>query len=274
MSAKQKKYIKIAYLLLLSLMLTVSAVLFILSCLDIYGMDKIAINGTLYLFTRERIGEAFSKIAIPVYFTAALALLGIPLEIFVFEDERIKSPADNSRALKLLLSKLDVNAASSESLKVIEREEKKRKMLNTVLFALLAAGSAGALVFALNGDNYSSTDINQSILTVLGLVLACLSPATVFAFINIYAANKSMDSEIKAVRKEIAGGAFLHSSENKSDVNKYSFFKKNEKKIKIVLTSVIAAVSVLFVILGIFNGGLDDVIAKAVKICQECIGMG
>ncbi len=28
------------------------------------------------------------------------------------------------------------------------------------------------------------------------------------------------------------------------------------------------------VILGILNGGLRDVLAKAVKICTECIGLG
>ena len=30
----------------------------------------------------------------------------------------------------------------------------------------------------------------------------------------------------------------------------------------------------VLVILGILNGGLRDVLAKAVKICTECIGLG
>ena len=32
--------------------------------------------------------------------------------------------------------------------------------------------------------------------------------------------------------------------------------------------------AVALVILGILNGGLRDVLAKAVKICTECIGLG
>ncbi|MBO7195979.1 MAG: thioredoxin [Clostridia bacterium] len=34
------------------------------------------------------------------------------------------------------------------------------------------------------------------------------------------------------------------------------------------------AVAAALVILGIFNGGVSDVFAKAVKICTECIGLG
>ena len=37
---------------------------------------------------------------------------------------------------------------------------------------------------------------------------------------------------------------------------------------------VILAVAVVFVLIGIFNGGVADVLSKAVKICTECIGLG
>ncbi len=36
----------------------------------------------------------------------------------------------------------------------------------------------------------------------------------------------------------------------------------------------IAAVAVIFLIVGIINGGMADVFAKAVRICTECIGLG
>ena len=34
------------------------------------------------------------------------------------------------------------------------------------------------------------------------------------------------------------------------------------------------AVALVFVAVGVANGGADDVTAKAVKICSECIGLG
>ena len=36
----------------------------------------------------------------------------------------------------------------------------------------------------------------------------------------------------------------------------------------------VAVVGVVLVVVGILNGGMQDVFAKAVKICTECIGLG
>ena len=34
------------------------------------------------------------------------------------------------------------------------------------------------------------------------------------------------------------------------------------------------AVAVVFIVLGVMNGGLRDVLVKAINICTECIGLG
>ncbi len=34
------------------------------------------------------------------------------------------------------------------------------------------------------------------------------------------------------------------------------------------------ALAVVFVIIGIFNGSMNDVFVKAVKVCTECVGLG
>ena len=36
----------------------------------------------------------------------------------------------------------------------------------------------------------------------------------------------------------------------------------------------VIALAVAFIILGVSNGGMKDVLGKAVKICTECIGLG
>ncbi|MBQ1410176.1 MAG: thioredoxin [Oscillospiraceae bacterium] len=40
------------------------------------------------------------------------------------------------------------------------------------------------------------------------------------------------------------------------------------------LWAVLFCVGILLVVLGVLNGGARDVLAKAVKICSECIGLG
>ncbi|MBE6675756.1 MAG: thioredoxin [Clostridia bacterium] len=42
----------------------------------------------------------------------------------------------------------------------------------------------------------------------------------------------------------------------------------------IVVRSVLIAAAVLMIVFGIFNGGMHDVLQKAIKICTECIGLG
>ena len=46
------------------------------------------------------------------------------------------------------------------------------------------------------------------------------------------------------------------------------------KKLLTLIMTAILAVGALFVILGIANGGMADVVQKAIKICTECIGLG
>ena len=40
------------------------------------------------------------------------------------------------------------------------------------------------------------------------------------------------------------------------------------------LRGVILAVGIVLIVLGILNGGMADVLGKAIRICTECIGLG
>ena len=41
-----------------------------------------------------------------------------------------------------------------------------------------------------------------------------------------------------------------------------------------MIRMVLLAAAVLFIVLGVMNGGLYDVLVKAINICTECIGLG
>ena len=43
---------------------------------------------------------------------------------------------------------------------------------------------------------------------------------------------------------------------------------------KKILWAVLFAAAVVLIILGVMNGGMRDVLAKAINICLECIGIG
>ena len=50
--------------------------------------------------------------------------------------------------------------------------------------------------------------------------------------------------------------------------------EKNSADYSIIVKCAVVAIAVVFIALGIVNGGMGDVFAKAVKICTECIGLG
>jgi hypothetical protein len=76
----------------------------------------------------------------------------------------------------------------------------------------------------------------------------------------------SISKELEITKKVLGVSKKTPSSEQKSD-----------KKCKIllnILRGVIVAVAVIFIAIGITNGGMADVLGKAIRICTECIGLG
>ena len=45
------------------------------------------------------------------------------------------------------------------------------------------------------------------------------------------------------------------------------------KRLRAVKIAVLVA-AVIFVIAGIFNGSMEDMLIKAINICTECVGLG
>ena len=53
----------------------------------------------------------------------------------------------------------------------------------------------------------------------------------------------------------------------------YARFSINERPL-VVIRTILLLIAVGFISWGVFNGGLYDVLVKAINICTECIGLG
>ena len=49
---------------------------------------------------------------------------------------------------------------------------------------------------------------------------------------------------------------------------------KTEFRKKLILRILLLCTGVSFIIIGLLNSGFKDVMAKAIRICLECIGIG
>ena len=94
-------------------------------------------------------------------------------------------------------------------------------------------------------------------------MLAHLLPWLLLGFAAAYAAmsicDHSMARECGQLRGEPTGAAHP-ARERRMPVN--------------ILRIVLFGAAILFIVLGVMNGGLYDVLVKAINICTECIGLG
>ena len=138
-------------------------------------------------------------------------------------------------------------------------EENLRKKIGYGTAAVVAACAALSLVYLLNRDHFTSWDLE----TVMGQMLAHTLPWTIIAFASVTAASflcrRSMEREI-ALLKGVSGSKAPEAAAKPSRL----------PYVRIALY----AVAAILIVLGINNGGMRDVLIKAINICTECIGLG
>ena len=261
-SERAGKILRLTLSIATLVMLTASAVLFVIS--------SISINATgASPYTYESIGAAFRRIAIPVYITLALVVASGIVLPFVTPDEkkRAKAPRDALHRLKLLYRSRDLAAADAEAVASVNAERRLRFVLKTVNAACLVLGVAVALAIGifnksvyLDGIGYHA--LTRSVVNVVTLVLICLAPALLVAVVRIFIDHASAMREYAVVEALPRTRVTKHAGEGA------------ESPILHIVQISVLVLAAAFVVLGIFNGGMEDVVQKAIKICTECIGLG
>ena len=73
----------------------------------------------------------------------------------------------------------------------------------------------------------------------------------------------------------IAGTVFRLQAKGKSSANNKPFEAKGmEEKTLTAIRAALLLLSLLLIGWGVWNGGMRDVLVKAINICTECIGLG
>lgn len=260
-------------------MLITVGVLYIISCIEIWK------SGTSP-FTRESIGYQLTKLLIPSIIAVISVILSFVLFIIFPTDEKKKKKTDAKDLRNILSETITLKECKVCRAEVIINERNKRFFLRTggVLVALLSL--IYPIIYLFTPESFGVTDVNTDVLLAALHVILSFIPLTAYCVISSYMIETSYNVEVETLRIAIkehptVTDAELYREEN-SSVKLISrvfdgvtaFFKKNRKVILIAVRCTVLTVGVVFVVLGIFNGGMGDVLDKAVKICRECIGLG
>lgn len=260
MSDKTKKTVWLIYGSALSVMLIIAGVLLMTACVNIYRIGDRP-------FTAENISAEFAKIAVVIQITVAMVVVGAVLAVVLPQKKNKPRAAVDKKALLERLSRaIDPAEITGETAEKLKKQKKLCKNLRATAIILIIAAAIPALLFSFNFNNFSA-DYNASVITacalILPLTLLSMGIAVAYAFIEA----ASINYQLTLVKAEIkkSGAKISASSDEKKSIS--------HKTVMIVRIS-IAAVALIFIVLGIFNGGVSDVLSKAINICTECIGLG
>lgn len=256
MNDKAIKLFRFIYGIAVSIMLGVSAVLLIAACLQIYR------SGGAQIYTPEKVAAAFAPIAMPVYITLAL-VAGSFLLTWLLPTEKKRLPAQKQYAflLRKAYEKVDLQRCNYELLQKIRQEQKKRRLALSVALAVWVIGGIVFLPQACNSGNYSeelhlATD---SVVALVWWLIPCTLIPTGCSIFSAYYSRTSIRRELELVK--LAPKA-VNAPLPQADSN------------LLYARLAILVIALGLLIGGFVAGGTADVLAKAVAICTECVGLG
>lgn len=277
------KNVRLYYGILLSIMTAVCGAFFIAAVWNLY----LTADG----FTRESMVESLNTFAlVPFIIWVVMVFIGWVLwEVFPPESKRYK----NDVRYNLYRQKKRMPETVSDELKAsftaVKREEKIVKILWIVAASICLAAAVYTVVYLCLPSSFPSVE-NKSIpvFTMVKRVLpVILSAFAVCCGVAVYE-GKSAKKQLKEMQKLTAGEkvkikptlwtVWRDKAAEKADKKFYAglvkFMDFTGKHYIAIIRIAVACVCVSFVIAGIFNKGVSQMLHKAIIICTECIGLG
>ncbi|MDE6867791.1 MAG: hypothetical protein K2J83_01440 [Clostridia bacterium] len=277
------KNVRLYYGIALSVMTAVCGAFFIAAVWNVYLSGE--------GFSRERLVESINTFAlVPFIIWVVMCFVGWVLwEVYPPESKRYK----NDVRYNLYRQKKRMPDTVSEELKAsfeaVKREEKTVKILWMVASVICLAAAVYTVVYLCLPSSFPSVE-NKSIpvFTMVKRVLpVVLAAFAVCCGVAVYE-GKSAKKQLKEVQKLTVGEKvkikpnlwtkWRDKAVQKADKRFYAglvkFMDFNGKHYVAIIRIAVACVCVAFVIAGIFNEGMNQMLQKAIIICSECIGLG
>ncbi len=256
MSEKDKKRPATCTWLLTALTVLLAALL-IWQCVDIYRLGVSPENLTetgvrkADIYTRALVGERLGRVA------WAFALWLAALVAALWERWRRHSP-------KAVLTpptenRLRLIRARRVPTEAVKREKAFRTRVYWVCGAVCCLCAVLAGVYLLDLRNFTSWDLE----TVMGAMLLHVGPWVLIAFAALMVTAQVRE---KSCLRELA---LLKDAPSQTPAQA----EEKPSRAGIVRIALFAAAALLLV-WGVCNGGMRDVLVKAINICTECVGLG
>ncbi len=254
------KYGKLIYIVT-SVFLVLLGIAFIVSCAHLF------FTGGDTPYTRERVGDYLLVLLVPSIITIFAIVAGFVYDTVTGAKIDCTVSRTNLEILSGFAPRLDSEQLSYEAKAIVQKERNDRKAFSYITYAISALLVICAFVYVTAFAEFTVENLNADVVSALAVALPLLVGAVAIHVPRVYLSEKSAERELAALKGEVKNGVKLAKPATLTE-------SENEKIAVLVGRIAVVCIGLLFIVLGIFNGGMADVLAKAVKICTECIGLG
>ena len=247
------------YLILQTALCILLAALFSAAAVRIYqeGAARKAADPLSSMYTPENTAEAFGRLS-PLLF-AALGVMAAGLILGVRDDRASRPVQDPALERDLILSRL------GEPGEEVRKEQRRQRTVRITGWAGFGACMIPIAFYCAQKAHFPEDALEAMIASLalrvfpwIGLGIGMLICAAVL--------------ERKSILREI-GAAKAQLKREKGGVKEQAEERRDEKRANTARILLLTA-AVVLIVLGVLNGGLKDVLLKAINICTECVGLG
>ena len=248
--------------IVLSVLLALTAIAFVIASVHLY------MTGGDVPYSRERVMSYFATIA-PIAFITLIAVIGSGIFSLVYHKASEQKAPPMLKGIIERMSRRIPGGKTSESYNLAKHAEKKHRralLVSTLGISLVFA--ILALIFICNPARYTVEDVNTDI--AFSALIGGVAAIGIFAalFVRAIFVERSYQRELEATRAELRRLAPTGELSDGAEI------PLGEGHAKMIVRLAVLALGITFIILGVSNGGMADVLGKAVRICTECIGLG
>ncbi len=260
-SAALRKF-NLIYSICLSVLIIITGICFITAVCHLYftGGDE--------PYTRERVGEYLKAIIVPLSLTVAAGIYGGIFSIFLGVSKKRNAGGVNYSLGRRVLARVFVMDRDRAACERVQKERDKRRLIYVITAASASFLLALSLLLAILIPEHTVEGFNSHVFSAILII----TPATLISIAGIYVSlllcSISEMNEYLIMKEE------LKLDRGAKDVIKSAEASFKKTRTLFGIRACVLAVAVIFIVLGVMNGGAYDVYAKAVAICTECIGLG
>lgn len=249
----------------LAVLCLVCAVALVIACVQISRSGE-------HPFTPESVRAAWSKVAIFVFlFVFSAIAAGLWQVLFPAPISKQKGLVFPEIRLAKIKERLSRKQYAPDLLLPLVKQDIYVKSLRISAIAVCLLCAIYPLYYMSNFDllTHADASLNDQVLAFAIPALGCGAAAIIYCCVVKILANISCERAILYAKSIMLLPA---PSAPERPIGKVR--RGLPKYAIIVARSMLIAAAVLMIIFGIFNGGMHDVLQKAIKICTECIGLG